>query len=333
MRALLVLVLLVGGGLAAAWLGGETWLAREAARRIEADPRIESAAVTPLREIDRIGLHLADVAVETPAGRASLPTLDLWAAPASPNQFHATLPAELTVPVAGVPRTLGTQGAQLTLRIAPLDRAVSRAAAASGPVTLDGKPLAQGVEVDARLSAMGAAAPPEARASYAVTGRATGLTPAAVLPAVPVLTEAGTIAAEGAARVWLTGPLTPEGRPRLLGVGSEGVTLRAGDRVARVAGHVTADAEGRAQGAAFIYTADPRAWLDLAAAAGAIPRGVVPLAGTALETAARTEVALPAGVPAPAAPGKGELRIPLVFQDGKTLLGPLPVGPAPVFPG
>ena len=47
MRTLFILILLIAGSLAAAWLGGETWLAREAARRIEADPRIESAAVTP----------------------------------------------------------------------------------------------------------------------------------------------------------------------------------------------------------------------------------------------------------------------------------------------
>ncbi len=34
MRTLFILILLIAGSLAAAWLGGETWLAREAARRI-----------------------------------------------------------------------------------------------------------------------------------------------------------------------------------------------------------------------------------------------------------------------------------------------------------
>ena len=68
MRTLLLIVIMLGGALAAAWVGGETWLAREAAQRIAADPQIAAAGVEPLRELCRVGLALTDVAVETPQG-------------------------------------------------------------------------------------------------------------------------------------------------------------------------------------------------------------------------------------------------------------------------
>ena len=56
------------------------------------------------------------------------------------------------------------------------------------------------------------------------------------------------------------------------------------------------------------------------------------LADTVLQQAAETPLDLPAGVPAPAEPAEGELRVPLIFRDGKTFLGPLSLGEAPPFP-
>ena len=335
MRTLFILILLIAGSLAAAWLGGETWLAREAARRIEADPRIESAAVTPLREIDRVGLHLAEVGVETPQGTAQLPALDLWAAPTSPNEFHATLPPQMTVPLGGQPRQVAAQNAVLTLRVSPgNDMAISRAAAASGAVTVDGAALLTALDLDARLAPMGADAPRAARASYVLSGRAEGLTPGGVIAMPPAIAGAGAMSAEGTGRVYLTAPLKPQQAepPQVVGLASDGVTLQLGDRTARLTGHLAADDEGRAQGAVFVYTADPRGWLDLAAAAGAIPQGAVALAGTALDAAAALQPDLPPGTPVPAEPAKGELRIPLIFRDGQSFMGPIPLGTAPLLP-
>ena len=57
MKTLAILLLLIGGAVAAAWLGGETWLARKAQAMIAEDPRVEASQVTPLREIDRISRH------------------------------------------------------------------------------------------------------------------------------------------------------------------------------------------------------------------------------------------------------------------------------------
>lgn len=335
MKTLVILLLLVGGAVAGAWLGGETWLAREARRMIAEDPRVEAASVTPLREIDRIGLGLTKVQIATPVGEALLPAVELWAAPTSPNQFHAALPPSMTLPVMGRPLAVTAKDAMLTLRVSPgSEMAISRVAAASGPVGVEGHPLLAALDAQAQLVAMGAAAPRAARAAYDIGGRLRDVTGTGLLPLPPALADRA-ISVEGVARVFLTAPFRQGADappPQLVGLASEGVTLTLGDQSLRLAGTVRAGDDGRAEGAAFVYTADARAWLQLAADLGAIPAVTVALADTALQQAAETEIELPAGVPAPAAPERGELRVPLVFRNGKTFLGPLALGEAPLFP-
>lgn len=335
MKTLVILLLLVGGGVAGAWLGGETWLARKAQAVIAEDPRVEAASVAPLREIDRIGLGLTDVEIATPVGEARLPAVELWAAPTSPTQFHATLPPRMTLPVMGRPLAVTAAEAELSLRVSPgSDMAISRVAAISGPVTVEGQPLLEALDAQAQMVAMGAAAPRAARAAYDLSGAMRDLTGMRLLPRPPALADHA-ISLEGAARVFLTAPFrqaadAPE--PQIVGISSEGVTLTLGTQSLRLAGSLQAGEDGRAEGAAFIYTTDARAWLQLAADLGAIPAVTVALAETALQQAAEMPVDLPAGVPAPADPARGELRVPLIFRDGKSFLGPVPVGEAPRFP-
>lgn len=335
MRTLLILILLVAGGAAGAWLGGEAWLARKAQGLIARDPRIEAEAVTPLRDFGRIGLGLSGVQMETPQGPAALPQVELWAAPTSPNEFHASLPPEMTLPLMGRARAVAAQGAVLSLRVSPgSEMAISRLAAASGPVTVDGRPLLSGLTAQAQLVAMGAAAPRAARAAYQLEWRWQDLAPGALLDAPPPR-AAQALSAEGAARIFLTAPLRQaEGAapPDLVGLTSDGMTLTLGGQSLRLAGTVTAGEDGRAEGAAFVYTADPRGLMQLLGEAGLIPQATVALAGTALETVAQAGAELPPGIPAPAEPQKGESRIPLIFRDGRMFLGPVPLGEAPLFP-
>ena len=335
MKTLAILLLLIGGAVAAAWLGGETWLARKAQAMIAEDPRVEASQVTPLREIDRIGLGLTEVEIATPGGDALLPEVELWAAPTSPTQFHAALPPVMTLPVMGRPLAVTAADAVLTLRVSPgSDMAISRVAAASGPVAIEGHPLLGALDAQAQLVAMGAAAPRDARAAYDLGGSLRDLTGLGLLPRPPALGDRA-ISVEGAARVFLTAPFRQAAdapQPRLVGISSEGVTLTLGDQSLRLAGTVRPGADGRTEGAAFVYTTDARAWLQLAADLNAIPAVTVALADTVLQQAAETPVDLPAGVPAPAEPAEGELRVPLIFRDGKTFLGPLSLGEAPPFP-
>lgn len=331
MRGLIAVLLVIAASVGAAWFGGETWLAREAVRRVADDPRIAAAAVAPLREPRRIGLHLSDVTVTTPVGDAALPALDLWAAPTAPTEFHASLPGTMTLPIHGALRRVEAADARLSLRLSPASRmAVNRSAITSGPVAIDGTAAIGSVDIKATLAAIGAAAPVGARASYLLSGHVDGLAPSAV----PLPADAGELSAEGSAQVFLTGPVIPgdAAPPQVVGLSSDGVTMRLGEREARLTAQLTADAEGRASGTAFVYTRDIADWLALAAQAGVLPKGMVGLAGTALAAAAGGAPTLPPGIAPPPEPQPGEMRIPLLFRDGRTFLGPLPVGPAPLFP-
>lgn len=335
MRKVLILLLLVGGVFGAGWVGGETYLAREAARRIADDPRIEASTVTPLRELSRIGLHLTDVAMDLPDGELRLPSLDLWAAPSSPTEFHASLPPTLILPLEHIGTSIGTTNGTLSMRFSPTSSmAISRAALATGPITINEVPLADALDGEAVLTAMSSGAPRDARASYLLKATLDRLAPGPAGLAEPIASEIGSISLDGTAQIYVTDPIRPSdpARPEVVGVATEGVTLNAGERSLRIAGRIVPDSQGFAQGALFIYTAAPRPWLELAAKVGAIPQNAVALAGTALQTAAATEVSLPTGVPAPPEPQGDELRIPVIFQNGTTSLGPLQLGPAPIFP-
>lgn len=332
MRFLSILLVLVAGALAAAWLGGETWRARKAARSIADDPRIEAASVAPLRELNRIGLRLSDIELQLPQGAALLPSVEVWGAPASPTTFRAALPATMALPLLGRSRTIGTEAAVLTVRVSPgAGMALGRMAAETGPVTLDGAPLLAALDAEARLMPLGAAAPPAARAAYAITAQWQDATPAGLIALPAVLAGRG-LSGNGRAQVFLTGPLRQGAQPRLVGAASEGFTLTLGEQSLRIAGRVVAGGDGRAEGALFLYTADARSWMALAGELGMIPPAAVALAGTTLEQAAAAELVLPETVTPPAPPADGELRIPLIFRDGRVFLGPLPLGEAPRFP-
>lgn len=331
MRGLLIALAAVAAVLGTAWIGGESWLAVEAARRIADDPRISAGAVTPLRDPRRIGLHLSDLTMATDQGTAALPTLDLWAAPSAPTQINAGLPPAMTLPIGGVLRHVEAAGAVLSLRFSPTSgMAINRAAAVSGPVSLDGTTVADRIDFSAVLTAMGPAAPRTARASYRVQGQLDGI--AAAGAAVGAGGDA--LSAQGGAQVYLTGPIVPgaASRPQVVGLSSDGVTLRVGARQMRLTGRIAADPDGRPVGAVFAYTADAADWTALAVQAGVLPEGAAGLAGLALRAAAAGPLDLPPDTPAPKDPQPGELRVPLLFRDGQMFLGSLPVGPAPSLP-
>ena len=357
MRIFLILLAAVAAIVAGAWLGGETLLARRAAAWIAQDPALEAATVAPLREPDRIGLGLTGATVETAGGRAVFPTLALWAAPTSPNRFHATLPPQMTLPVAGRPQEVTADGAGLSATVSPLHSiSVTEAALTSGPVTVAGAPALQGISLTAAMVKLGNRAPRGARTAYLVTADVTGLMPAAFTAAsgnAGAAALSGPLGAKGTARVYLDRPWTAAAgapRPQLQGLQTDGLEISLGEASARLLGRVERDAAGFASGTAYIYTADARAFLDAAAASGAMPAGLVPLAATMLtnlagqpagqspgqsagqpEAGPQASAAAEAGSQpaAPPAPEPGEIRLPLVFENGKATVGGMPVGPAP----
>lgn len=353
MRVFLVLLVVVAALLGMAWLGGETLLSRRAATFTASDPSIDARAVTPLRQIDRIGLGLTDASVATSAGTAQFPALSLWAEPSRPNRFHATLPPTMTLPVAGRMQEVAATNADLSARLSPLhSMALTGAAVKSGPVTISGAPALAGIDVTTELVKLGNQAPRAARSAYAVTADVSGLMPGAF--AADLAPHGGAVLAQpvgarGVARVYLDRAFVPGATepPQLQGLQSDGLTLTLGDLSARVLGRVERDEAGFASGMIYVYTADARAFLDAAAAAGLLPAGAVPLINTMLTNLAdqpgaeamppadtRTSRASeqiqvqtrPAGPPEPE---PGELRLPVEFRNGKASVGGMPIGNAP----
>lgn len=341
MRALLKLLVVLGAILAAAWIGGEMALARKAAALIAEDPQLEAAGVRELRDARRVGVRVEQLALAGPEGAVSLPWLDLWVPPRRPNQVHATLPSAARLTLDGRPVTVTLQGGAASASFAPANGfALGAARFGASEVALDGRPVAARVEASARLAGFGADAPRGAGAAYDVRAEIAGLSLAALTGGA----AAGAVSAAGEGRLWLDRAPARGGSaeaPRLVGLRADGVELRLDDLTARLRGRVVADAEGVAQGEVTIDTADAQGFLSRAADLGLLPRMTVPLLTAALgglsggvSGPAATAAEAPATRPQAALPPPqdGALRIPIAFRDGRTWLGPLPVGPAPRFP-
>ncbi|MBP8931830.1 MAG: DUF2125 domain-containing protein [Paracoccus sp.] len=343
MRRLLIvtiLFLLVLGGL---WLGGETLLARELRKLAAEDPAIEVAAVSELREFRRIGVHLTDLQIEKPAGSLTLPMLDLWLSPAHLTEARLALPPQAILDTGAGPMTLGLAEARGSLRLRPLGgMTLGSLALASGPLTVDDAPLAEALSLGAQVARLGHDTPAGAVAAYdldiaILNFDLARLAPQLVLP--------GALGLEGKGRVWLDrapGPatLSPGERPVPVGLRLDQADLKLGNAVVRISGRVQADSEGRTEGELTLSTSDIKPLLQAAASAGLIPEPAVKLAEAVWKKLATRHDAPETATPE-TAPSAGEdatettgpeLRLPVTFREGKIYLGPLPLGPAPLFP-
>lgn len=156
MRRLLVLAVVFVAILAGLWLGGETLLARQLRKAAAQDPGFQIGAVTELRELRRIGVHLTDLRIDRPTGALTLPMAELWLAPSRLTEARLTLPDTATLETAAGPKVLGLSGAGADLRLRPLSGlTLGSMGLHSGAMTLDGAALANGVKVSAELGRLG----------------------------------------------------------------------------------------------------------------------------------------------------------------------------------
>lgn len=316
---LTVIALLLGG----LWLGAEGLLVRELRRIAGQVPELQIGTLHELRRPGRIGVAAVGVTLDTPSVGLALPQAQAWVSPLQPTVIRLALPPTATLDAGAGPVTLGLTDARagLGLRV-QAEAEFNRLEARSGPLTLDGRPLAQGFDVTARLADDG---------GYDMTLSLRDLAPEALADPLPL---PGLLNLHATGRVWLDRPpsprtLSPETAPLPTGLRLDGSEISLGRLRARVLGQLHADAQGRAQGVLAIYSPDARPMLDAAAAAGLIPQRVVVLAGAMLTNIAA--LPLPTGADFPAA-AAGELRLPLVMADGTISLGPVTLGPAPMFP-
>lgn len=336
MRRLLSLTILIAVILGGLWLGGETLLARKLRQVAAADPALAIGSVSELRELRRIGVRLDDLNVTRPAASLTVPGADIWVAPTSPAEGRLDLPPQILLDAGRGPMALGLQDADARLRLSLLGGlTLDSAALNAGALTLEDAALAQGLLLDADSASPGPGAPQDTEAAYDLTISLDGFDPRQLAPELPV---PGLVGLAAQAQLWLDrapGPRTldPQSRPVLLGLRLDQADLTVGALSARIMGHLQADPQGRAQGQLVLYTPDAEALLQLAADAGWFPEKAVRLASRMLVTLGRAPIA-EAGAnqsmrfPEPA---KGELRLPLTLSDGRMRLGPIPLGPAPIF--
>lgn len=355
MRRLLLFVIFLAVILGGLWLGGETLLARMIRQNAQHQPMLQLQDVTPLRDPGRFGVRGTQLTVDSDGRKITLPEVTVWAPLSRLNSLHLSLPPRIELAVLGQPQEIGLDDAGASVTVAPLNgMAIRQATAHSGPVMLGGQPLAEAADLDVTLSRLGYAVPRGAATSYDVTIDLQKADPRVL---TPVEMPEGTLSITGTGRVWLDRILTPEtlrsGRhPLPVGFRTDGMHISFTDLDLRLMGRVLRDASGYAEGEVMIYTADAPAILDLAVQQNLLKPGAAQMIGKALqqlsddtpETQSESERTLadtglnagrvaqpdldPMHFPTPA---EGELRLPLTFKGGKMMLGPLPLGPAPLF--
>lgn len=340
---LLILALLLGG----VWIGGETLIARELRKLTQADLGFSAASVTPLRQTSAIGVTMRDAWLQAPFGVLDVPAARLWVAPLSPLRAQLDLPATAALDLGDGPMPLELTAPRVEARFLALSGFVPGTAHLSwGPMRLDDTPLAEAVAVDAQLAKLGDDSPPGALAGYDVTWNLQGLNPAA-LPELQRMARAfelaGPLSLNGHGKLWLDQAPTPgalaQAMPHPSGLRIDQADLIFGSVSARVVGRIEADDQGRATGALAIYSRDATPMLEAAAKAGLMPERALKLANAMIrslsampmpdEDAQNEHVIGNDGELTYPEPADGELRLPILFADGRMSLGPIPLGPAP----
>lgn len=355
---------LIGG----AWLGGETFLAGKVRTALGQSPDLAVETVAPLRDPTRFGLALENIGFNDGKAQVSAPDLRFWISPLSPTTLRAALPAAIEIAPSPATDAAGEAGVSIALKdglaavkLSPLhDMQLTRFDLDAGGIALNGRELAQAVSARAALASLAHDSPKAAGAAYDLDLSLAALDP----ESLPALQNAqlpeGMISLSMKGRVWLEDAVTPlaGAEPVAVGLRSDHGVISVGDLTARIVGRLEEDEAGFVAGTVMIYTADARPLLEFLASIGVIPEKTIPLGLTLLRGISRAGVEadggtadrplLRAGLAAATdaasrpdetgtsdgypLPADDEIRLPLTFRDGKAMLGPIALGPAPRFP-
>lgn len=356
MRRLIPLIALTLAMLLGAWLGGESWLAWQLRGLASGGGVLAVDDLHPRRDPLAPGVTLVTPRLTLGPTTLGFARADLVLAPLAPTRARLDLPATARLALPGGSHELGLGPPAIHARLLPLAGLLAaEASIATGALTLDGQPLASGAEARATLVRLGHDAPPEARTAYDITLALSDLDPAA-LPQAGRLAEAipapRRISLTASGRLWLDRAPAPAALaaapfPQPVGLRLDAARITIGPASARLLGRIEADDEGRARGAIAIYTTDADRVIAAGAAAGLLPPGAAGLAQGMIRAISAMPMpgddrpedpenaAAPHSAPAaggamrfpPAAPG--ELRLPLILEDGRVRLGPIPLGRAP----
>lgn len=337
MRIISAIIVIILALVAAAWLGGETWLAHQMRNRLTPDAPISAGQITELRSPALIGLSMSDVRITMPDAIVELPTLAIGLKSTSPTVVQVDLPQTLVVDSLAGKNTVQLDAPLLTGRIAPFDGfALRQLRIALDASRMDGNAFTGPVRLDADIASLGSGSPLRAQAAYDLAGEITDLDLSAnpALASLPI--PIGQIGAAFTGRIWLdrilSPAITPTTLPQVVGFETPGSDIILGDIRVKAIGKIEADSQGRAQGLLVIYTKDAQPILQAMADSGILPKRALKLASSMMrqisdmpipqETGTSTSTTFPA-------PQNEELRLPIMMNEGRISLGALPLGAAP----
>ncbi|WP_170295243.1 DUF2125 domain-containing protein [Paracoccus aestuariivivens] len=339
MRGFIILLAILAVFFGGIWFGIQSFMAREIGRLAEAGTGFTVGSITKLSDPSRIGVHLTEPRIVTPNGSLSLPEAYFSVGPLSPTTATLTLPATATLDLGTGPHELGMADPKASVHFMAFSGlAPGRAVIRTGPLTLDGQPLAASLEVDTKLGELAQDMPQGSQAVYDLTFDLAGLNPAA-LPQIAGLAErfsiSDPVAFQGSGKIWLDALPTSKAlqtppTPLPTGLQIDSADLKIGTVGARLIGRLEADETGRAKGALALYTSDAQALLQTAADAGMIPQSVVMIGRTMIRTVSSLSMEPAPNISFPE-PQAGELRLPITFAEGRMRLGPIPIGQAPLL--
>lgn len=338
------LAVLIGVG----WYVAEGWMASQTRQALatqtvtgqapEGQVQMHAATVSPLRELSRFGLRLDGVDLQTDGLQAALPKVELWATPWWIGSFAVTLPTAFRAGPKGLMLPVTLTQAEAGGYFSVLHgMSLTNAQGRIQDLKIADFPVVAGAGISARLVGLGAGAPRSAAASYEVTLSLRDL----ALDSLTIVTgqkmPGRHLGVEGPLTIWLD---AAPGRGVLMGAqdgtqqavrlvglhSAQGLHVRLDDLSFLVRGRLQADVSGFASGQALIYTRDVRGLVARIVQAGWIDRRAGVLATAALTGIGNSDVVK--GDPFPPA-GEGEVRLPVIFENGLVRLGPLPLGAAP----
>lgn len=336
MRLLLKLLVIPALLLAIVWAGGETLLARQLRLFLDDRPEVTAAAVTGLRDPARFGLGFDGLVIGTQGDGLLLPHAEVSTKVLRPDEFSLALPETGVVRLAGKPFEFGLTQPVADLRVAPLkDMVIDDVKVAADRITLEGETLAQPFGLAAKLVSLGADAPRDARVAYEVTVGVERLD-AGLFPDLGHLLPLGTVAMQGQATVWLDALTTPGAlssgpAPQVSGFRTQEIRLSLGQMQVSLIADIRADERGRFQGELALYSRDTAPLLDEALQAGLITEAQKTFTLGMLSQLSQNTTDKP-GDSTPFRPAdENELRLPVSFADGRTHLGSVEIGPAPLL--
>lgn len=326
-------LLTVIAGVLALSYGGYWLLASrsvEAAVRAEVD-RLSAAGLASAAEVRLEGFPSRfDLTFEAPevVDRSGLtgwraPFLQVFALAYRPNHVIVVWPDEQEVMVAGLPLAVTSSEMRASAVVAGTDVALDHMTYVAKDLRLappDGAGIGLG---EARLATRRA---PGLNNGHDLGVALLGLVPD---PAIRAVLDPGGTLPESLEWLRLDAGLAfdrpinrsagARGGPKLTAVDLREVSLRWGPLALEGKGRVAADSAGLAEGQIDLVARDWRRLVALAAQAGMVKPELAPTFEAMLE-----QIDAADGDP-------DALRAPLVWKDGRTRLGPIPLGPAPRF--